>query len=209
MNEKMEKLKESNLLEINQLKRHTSNEHDKLVAELNTQIRQLTVEREEALAQVKQSCSESEVCHNNFTIKVTSLHQSLSETQAALRKVGSKGNDSLVASVTTQAEVNSLQVANVLLCVCYIRVFSYQPATVFVALQHVNFQVELKALKAFTAETESARASLQTNLTKLNKQVSVLQREKSNLLLQLEDNNAASTNVIVSDSKTFQEHNFK
>ena len=48
----MEKLKQSNLFEINQLKRHISSEHDREVTELNAQIRQLTVEREEALAQV-------------------------------------------------------------------------------------------------------------------------------------------------------------
>lgn len=56
----------------------------------------------------------------------------------------------------------------------------------------------------FTAEGESARAALQSNLTKLNKQISDLQREKSDLLLQLEDSNAASTNVIVSDSGAHQ-----
>lgn len=57
--------------------------------------------------------------------------------------------------------------------------------------------MELKALKAFTAEGESARAALQNSLTKLNKQISELQREKSDLLLQLEDKNATSTNAIV------------
>ena len=61
--------------------------------------------------------------------------------------------------------------------------------------------MELKALKAFTAEGESARTALQSNLTKLNKQISDLQREKSNLLLQLEDKNAISTNALVSDSR--------
>ena len=61
--------------------------------------------------------------------------------------------------------------------------------------------MELKALKAFTAEGESARTALQSNLTKLNKQISDLQKEKSNLLLQLEDKNATSTNAIVSDSR--------
>ena len=44
-----------------------------------------------------------------FTGKVTSLHHSLSETQAALRKAGSKECDGLAASAT-QAEVDSLQV---------------------------------------------------------------------------------------------------
>ena len=48
----MEKLKQSNYFEINQLKRYMSSEHDKVVAELNAQIRKLTLEREEALAQV-------------------------------------------------------------------------------------------------------------------------------------------------------------
>lgn len=38
-----------------------------------------------------------------------SLHQSLSETQAALKKASSKEYDSLAASAT-QAEVDSLQV---------------------------------------------------------------------------------------------------
>ena len=57
--------------------------------------------------------------------------------------------------------------------------------------------MELKALKAFTAEGESVRAALQSNLVKLNKQISDLQREKSNLLLQLEDKNAVSTNTLV------------
>ena len=61
--------------------------------------------------------------------------------------------------------------------------------------------MELKTLKAFTAEAESARITLQSNLTKLNKQISDLQREKSNLLLQLEDKNATSTNALVSDSR--------
>lgn len=61
--------------------------------------------------------------------------------------------------------------------------------------------MELKALKAFTAEAESARTALQSNLTKLNTQISDLQREKSNLLLQLEDKNATSTNALVSDSR--------
>ena len=58
--------------------------------------------------------------------------------------------------------------------------------------------MELKALKAFAAEGESARAALQTNLTKLNKQISDLQREKSDLLLQLEDKNTTSASAIVS-----------
>ena len=40
------------MLEINQLKRSLSSEHDKVVTEMNAQIRQLTLEREEALAQV-------------------------------------------------------------------------------------------------------------------------------------------------------------
>ena len=61
--------------------------------------------------------------------------------------------------------------------------------------------MELRALKAFTAEGESARAALQSNLTKLNKQISDLQREKSNLLFQLEDKNAVSTNALVSVSE--------
>lgn len=61
--------------------------------------------------------------------------------------------------------------------------------------------MELKALKALTAEGESARAALQNSLTILNKQISGLQREKSNLLLQLEDKNTTSTNAIVRDSE--------
>lgn len=48
----MEKLKQSNLFEINQLKRKMSSDRNEVVAELNAQIRQLTLEREEALAQV-------------------------------------------------------------------------------------------------------------------------------------------------------------
>ena len=53
----MEKLKHSNLFEINQLKRRMSSDRDEVVTELNAQIRQLTLEREEALAQVsKQLC---------------------------------------------------------------------------------------------------------------------------------------------------------
>ena len=68
--------------------------------------------------------------------------------------------------------------------------------------------MELKALKAFTAEGESARAALQSNLTKLNKQISDLQSEKSDLLLQLEDKNATSTNTIVSDSELVLIHGY-
>ena len=52
VNEEMDQLKQSNLLEINQLKRRMSSEHDKMVTELNAQMRQLTLQREEALAQV-------------------------------------------------------------------------------------------------------------------------------------------------------------
>ena len=48
----MDKLKQSNVLEVNRLKRNMSSEHDRLVAELNAQIRQLSLEREEASAQV-------------------------------------------------------------------------------------------------------------------------------------------------------------
>lgn len=52
VNDEMDELKQSNILEINRLKRNMSSEHDKMVAELNAQIRQSTLEREEALAQV-------------------------------------------------------------------------------------------------------------------------------------------------------------
>ena len=52
VNDEMDKLKKSNLVEMNRLKRNMSSEHDKMVTELNTQIRQLTLEREEASAQV-------------------------------------------------------------------------------------------------------------------------------------------------------------
>ena len=51
----MDKLKQSNVLEVNRLKRNMSSEHDRLVTELNAQIRQLTLEREEALAQVSKN----------------------------------------------------------------------------------------------------------------------------------------------------------
>lgn len=54
VNDEMDKLKQSNVLEVNRLKRNMSSEHDRLVAELNAQIRQLTLEREEALAQVSE-----------------------------------------------------------------------------------------------------------------------------------------------------------
>lgn len=66
--------------------------------------------------------------------------------------------------------------------------------------------MELKELKAFTAEGESARAALQSNLAKLNKQISDLQREKSDLLLKLEDKNVASTNAIVGYSEPLHMH---
>ena len=52
VNGEVEQLKQSQLLEVNQLRRHLSSEQDKVVNELHTQIRQLTLEREEALAQV-------------------------------------------------------------------------------------------------------------------------------------------------------------
>jgi len=43
------------------------------------------------------------------TTQVTSLHQSLTETQKELREVGKKENNEFAVSAT-QAEVNSLQV---------------------------------------------------------------------------------------------------
>lgn len=67
VNDEMDKLKQSNFLEINQLKRHMSSEHDKLITELNAQIRQLTLEREEALAQVSR-LSMSYLCNKVFAM---------------------------------------------------------------------------------------------------------------------------------------------
>ena len=52
VNDEVEQLKQSQLLEVNQVRRQLSSEQDKVVTELQTQIRQLTLEREEALAQV-------------------------------------------------------------------------------------------------------------------------------------------------------------
>jgi len=52
VNNEVEQLKQSQLLEVNQVRRQLSSEQDKVVTELRTQIRQLTLEREEALAQV-------------------------------------------------------------------------------------------------------------------------------------------------------------
>jgi len=115
-NDEVDKLKQSNFLEINQLKRHMSSEHDKLVTGLHAQIRQLTLEREEALAQVSGKCvplnfvyMHQNFMHPYFTLKVISLRQSLSETQEALKKAGKKECDGPVTSAT-QAEVDSLQV---------------------------------------------------------------------------------------------------
>ena len=58
--------------------------------------------------------------------------------------------------------------------------------------------MQLKALRAFSAEAESARTALQTNLARLNKQISELQKEKSELLLQLDDKTTTLSSPIVS-----------